>query len=78
MTTATETNAMRHIYWTAICSFPGLKRFFVGSVVLPFDARQDEVMSALHSLWSEMLPIPVPDNFTPVRGLVLFIAEGEE
>lgn len=49
--------------WCAIAQYPGLKRFIVGTVVLPAKARHDEIIDALtaHALTL------IPPGFTIVE-----------
>jgi hypothetical protein len=42
--------------WCAVAQYPGLSRFLVGTVVLPDDARHDEITAALHDHALQFLP----------------------
>jgi len=70
-----DTRALRN--WSAIGHYPSKKPFVFGTVMLPLDARYDEIMTALRGKWAEFMPIDTPPVFDPIMGMVWFQADGE-
>jgi hypothetical protein len=63
-------NATR--YWSAIAQYDDLDPFYFGSVMLPLDARIDEVETALTISWATVFPFAPPPRFSPIAGTVWF------
>ncbi len=72
---AQDTRALRS--WSAIGHYPNKKAFVFGTVMLPLDARHDEIMAALRSKWADAFPIDSPPVFDPIMGTVWFRVDGE-
>lgn len=57
--------------WCAIAAYPEKRRFRVGTITMPADARHDEIVEALRVLALSMLP----DGFEiiePLCGALVF------
>lgn len=57
--------------WSARAQFANLAEFTFGTVMLPLDARLDEIEIALAARWNEIFPV-APDRITPIAGIVWF------
>ena len=62
--------------WAGHCHYEDHEPFYLGTVVLPHDARLDEVEKALADLWAEISPHPAP-RIVPQEGRCIFI-EGND
>jgi hypothetical protein len=62
-------NAIRP--WCAVAQYPGLKRFHVGTITMPEDARHDQIVAALRDHAMTFLP-PGFDIILPVCGAIFF------
>lgn len=62
--------------WCAIAQYPGLKRFIIGTVVLPANARHDEIIDALTAHALTMLA-PGFDIIEPRCGALFFHEDRE-
>lgn len=60
--------------FSALCSYPGMKKFHFGTVVMPARATMQEIREALQREWCAISPHPMPD-MEPLPGMVMFIAE---
>lgn len=62
--------------WCAKAQYPGLKPFMGGTVLIPHDARIDQIEAALEAHFLTFLP-PGFQIIEPVAGALFFNDEGE-
>lgn len=59
-------------YWCAQGQYTGREKFIFGSVMMPIDARFDEIESALTIQWALVFPFAPPAFFVPIPGIIFF------
>jgi hypothetical protein len=63
--------------WCAVAQYPGLRRFRVGTVTMPAEARHDEIMAGLRDHALTILP-PGFTIIRPQAGSLFFQPEPEQ
>ncbi|WP_347092929.1 hypothetical protein [Sphingomonas parapaucimobilis] len=69
------TKGQRLRNWSAVCQYPGKKMFVFGTVMLPLDARHDEIVAELGDAYAKVFPFDQPPVFDPIGGIVWFQEE---